>query len=278
GFVWDESGYVVTNAHVLSGSNGASVRLPGGRAIEARVVGVDERHDLAVLQVPSMGGMRPFELGRSADLQVGQNVYAIGNPFGLDFTLTTGVVSALGRDVPGQNGVTIRSAIQTDAAINPGNSGGPLLDSSGRLIGVNTAIFSPSGASAGIGFAIPVDAVRRVVPQLIARGRYSPPALGVSGDPRADAILRSSGQPPGVVVLGVLPGGPAEAAGLQPAQMTANGFVPGDVIEAIDGEPVATLDDLLAQLDRHVPGDRVTLRLRNGRDRRDVAIELAAGG
>ncbi|MEM7489900.1 MAG: trypsin-like peptidase domain-containing protein, partial [Pseudomonadota bacterium] len=277
GFVWDEAGYVVTNAHVLSGADAASVRLPGGRAVDARVVGMDERHDLAVLQVASMGGMRPFPLGRSADLQVGQKVFAIGNPFGLDFTLTTGVVSALGRDVPGQSGITIRSAIQTDAAINPGNSGGPLLDSSGRLIGVNTAIFSPSGASAGIGFAIPVDVVRRVVPQLIERGRYAPPALGVSGDPRADAILRAQGAPPGVVVLDVIPGGPAEAAGLRPAEMTATGFVPGDVIEAIDGARVATLDDLLAELDRHDPGDEVTLLLRNGGDRREVSLSLVSG-
>jgi S1-C subfamily serine protease len=277
GFVWDDEGHVVTNAHVLRGATSATVRLPGGRAVQARLIGTDDRHDLAVLRVPEMA-MRPLPLGRSADLQVGQFVFAIGNPFGLDFTLTTGVVSALGRDVPGERGLVIRGAIQTDAAINPGNSGGPLLDSAGRVIGVNTAIFSPSGASAGIGFAVPVDAVRRVVPQLIARGRYAPPALGISGDPRFDAMLRASGAPPGVVVMDVLPGGPAAAAGLRPARMTEDGFVPGDVIEAVDGERVGTLDDLLAVLDRREVGDEVMLTLRGRRGTREVAVPLVAGG
>jgi S1-C subfamily serine protease len=223
-------------------------------------------------------GMRPLPLGRSADLAVGQTVFAIGNPFGLDFTLTTGVVSALGRDVPGERGVVLRGAIQTDAAINPGNSGGPLLDSAGRVIGVNTAIFSPSGASAGIGFAVPIDAVARVVPQLISRGSYAPPALGVSGDARADAMLRASGAPPGVVVLDVAPGGPADRAGIRAAEMTPRGFVPGDVIEAVDGEAVATLDDLLAVLDRRRVGQEVTLTLRDGTRRREVTVALTAGG
>ncbi|MEM9795855.1 MAG: trypsin-like peptidase domain-containing protein [Pseudomonadota bacterium] len=276
GFVWDAGGHVVTNAHVLEGARGATVRLPGGRAVSARLVGADRRHDLAVLQVPGMG-MRPLPVGTSADLQVGQNVFAIGNPFGLDFTLTRGIVSALDRDLRVERDLTIRGLIQTDAAINPGNSGGPLLDSAGRLIGVNTAIFSPSGANAGIGFAVPVDVVSRVVPQLIARGRYAPPALGVTGDRRADQLLRASGAPPGVVILDVAPDGPAARAGLQPARMTENGFVPGDVIEAIDGNPVADLDALLSELDRREAGDVVTLRLRQGQVRRDVQLTLSEG-
>ncbi|WP_374213585.1 S1C family serine protease [Jannaschia sp. LMIT008] len=276
GFVWGE-GYVVTNAHVVENATGASVRLPGGRAVRARLVGTDRRNDLAVLRVPGMG-MRPLPLGTSADLAVGQNVFAIGNPFGLDFTLTRGIVSALDRDLPVDRALTIRGLIQTDAAINPGNSGGPLLDSAGRLIGVNTAIFSPSGANAGIGFAVPVDVVARVVPQLIARGTYAPPALGISGDARADALLRANGLPPGVMVLEVLPGGPAARAGLEPARVTADGIVPGDVIEALDGTRVERLDGLLAELDRHAVGDRVTLTVRRGDDRREVEVTLAEGG
>ncbi len=277
GFVWGTDGHVVTNAHVVRGAVGATVRLPGGRAVSARLVGVDDRHDLAVLQVPGMGQMQPLPLGRSADMQVGQSVYAIGNPFGLDFTLTTGIVSALEREIPVRPDLKIRGVIQTDAAINPGNSGGPLLDSQGRVIGVNTAIFSPSGASAGIGFAVPVDTVKRVVPQLIERGRYAPPALGITGDPRADALLRSNGQPPGVIVLDVIEGGPAALAGLEPAQVTRAGLVPGDVIEAIDGASVDRLDELLAELDTKMAGDTVVLTLRNGRTRRDVEIVLAPG-
>nr|WP_311200395.1 trypsin-like peptidase domain-containing protein [Jannaschia sp. W003] len=273
GLIWDAVGHVVTNAHVIEGATSASVQLADGRAFRARLVGQDRRHDLAVLKIDGLD-LRPLPVGTSADLAVGQKVFAIGNPFGLDQSLTTGVVSALGRDVPGEAGITIRGAIQTDAAINPGNSGGPLLDSAGRLIGVNTAIYSPSGASAGIGFAVPVDAVARVVPQLVARGRYRPPAIGISGDPRADAMLRASGQAPGVMVLDVVPGGPADRAGIEPAQVTARGVIPGDVIEAVDGVPVAGLDGLLAQLDRRAVGDAVTLRVRSGRRTRDVEVAL----
>ncbi|MCK0166488.1 trypsin-like peptidase domain-containing protein [Jannaschia sp. S6380] len=277
GFVWGDGGHVVTNAHVIEGATGATVRLPGGRALQARLVGVAPRHDLAVLRVNGMRGMRALPLGTSGDLQVGQKVFAIGNPFGLDFSLTTGIVSALDRELPGARGVTIRGLIQTDAAINPGNSGGPLLDSAGRLIGVNTAIYSPSGASAGVGFAVPADTVARVVPQLIARGRYRPPSLGIQGDPRADALLRANGADPGVLVLDVIAGGPAEAAGIAPARLTPAGLIPGDVIEAIDGAEVASLDDLLAELDRKAVGDTVRLRLRNGDDRREVEVALGPG-
>src|SRR6056297_2499131 len=187
GLVWDDRGHVVTNHHVVAGASSATVRLADGRAFGATAVGASPAHDLAVLRI-GVGVDRPdpIPIGESASLSVGQTVIAIGNPFGLDWTLTTGVVSALDRTLPRRQGPAIERLIQTDAAINPGNSGGPLLDSAGRLIGVNTAIFSPSGASAGIGFAVPVDTVNRVVPQLIATGRYSPPQIGVVTDPTVD--------------------------------------------------------------------------------------------
>lgn len=220
GFVWDELGHVVTNNHVIAGASRAVVRLADGRAFSARLVGRAPEHDLAVLHIGVATG-RPSALpiGTSSDLRVGQSVFAIGNPFGLDWTMTPGIVSALGRELPGDGGPPIRGLIQTDAAINPGNSGGPLIDSAGRLIGVNTAIFSPSGGSAGIGFAVPVDTVNRVVPQLIARGNYTPPRLGILFDPRVDSMLAQSGAS-GVLVLGVDPKSPAAHAGLIPARIT----------------------------------------------------------
>lgn len=175
GFVWDELGHIVTNHHVVEGASGATVRLADGRSYRAMLVGSDPANDLAVLRIGVAIGRPPnLPIGSSSDLRVGQNVFAIGNPFGLDWTLTTGVVSALDRDLPRRGGRPIRGLIQTDAAINPGNSGGPLLDSAGRLIGVNTAIYSPSGANAGVGFAVPVDVVNRVVPALIARSSPLP--------------------------------------------------------------------------------------------------------
>jgi S1-C subfamily serine protease len=275
GFVWDGAGHIVTNAHVVAGATRANVLLPDGRSFEAELIGSNARHDLAVLRIPARG-LAPLAVGTSADLQVGQKVFAIGNPFGLDFTLTTGVVSALERELPGERGVAIQGLVQTDAAINPGNSGGPLLDSAGRLIGVNTAIYSPSGASAGIGFAVPVDAVARVVPQLIARGRYSAPVLGIVADPRADAVLARSGRA-GVLILDVEAGGPAARAGLEPAEMTRGGVVPGDVIVAVEGRDLRDVNDLRAVLDERAPGDVVTVLVERGGDRREVEVELAAG-
>ncbi len=215
-------------------------------------------------------------MGSSRDLLVGQRVYAIGNPFGLDQTLTTGVVSALDREIESFNQRTIRGVIQTDAAINPGNSGGPLLDSAGRLIGVNTPIASPSGASAGIGFAIPVDEVNRIVPRLIRDGRYVRPALGVTAGPAA--LQRALNLPKGVALLQVAGSGPAARAGLQAFRRGANGdVVGGDVITAVNDEPVADLDQMLAQLERHQPGDSVTLSVwRNGQTRKQRVV-LASG-
>ena len=278
GFIWDAQGHVVTNNHVIEGATGALVRLADGRAYPARLVGTAPEHDLAVLRIDAGAEKAlPLAVGVSETLRVGQSVFAIGNPFGLDWTLTTGIVSALDRELPGERGGAIRGLIQTDAAINPGNSGGPLLDSARRLIGVNTAIYSPSGSSAGIGFAVPVDTVNRVVPQLIATGRYAPPTLGVVHDPRGDAMLARAGLM-GVMVLEVTPGSPAAAAGLRPARITADGRLAlGDVIQTLDGVAVEDSEDLRAALDRRRAGETVRLGLlREGRDT-EVTVTLAAG-
>ncbi|MDH4060713.1 MAG: trypsin-like peptidase domain-containing protein, partial [Aquincola sp.] len=229
--------------------------------------------DLAVLKIAApKAKLPPIAIGSSRDLLVGQRVYAIGNPFGLDQTLTTGIVSALNREIESFNGRTIRGVVQTDAAINPGNSGGPLLDSAGRLIGVNTQIASPSGASAGIGFAIPVDEVNRIVPRIIRDGRFVRPAIGITaGPPELANALRL---PRGVAVVQVGSGTPAARAGLQAFRRGDRGdVVPGDVITAINDEPVADLDDMLSALEKHQPGDNVTLTLwRNGSTRKQAVV------
>jgi S1-C subfamily serine protease len=280
GFLWDARGHVVTNAHVLEGASAALVRLADGSSWPAELVGTDPRNDLAVLRIAPDADMPPaLAVGTSDDLQVGQKVFAIGNPFGFDFTLTTGIVSALGRELPAERGFAIRGLIQTDAAINPGNSGGPLLDSAGRLIGVNTAIYSPTGGSAGIGFAVPVDTVNRVVPQLIETGRYAPPSLGIEVDPQINEMAARQGVE-GVLVLGIFPGSPADAAGLEPARFLPDGrIVPGDIIVRIDDVAVPSVADLLAELERREIGDRVSVTvLRNGRQARvEVTLEAAAG-
>lgn len=276
GFFWGDEGHIVTNAHVIQRAVRADIHMADGRVLPARLVGAAPQYDLAVLQVDLDGTTaEPLENGNSGDLRVGQSVLAIGNPFGLDWTLTTGIVSALEREIPIGNGV-IEGLIQTDAAINPGNSGGPLLDSSGRLIGVNTAIFSPSGASSGIGFAVPVDLVKRVVPQLIANGVYRPPVLGVRFDPRINELARQNGIE-GVVILSVEPGGPAEAAGLRAAQRGRNGgLLPGDVIQQVNTRRIASGDDLSAALDDYEAGDEVTLSVWYAGETRDVNVRLAS--
>jgi S1-C subfamily serine protease len=234
-------------------------------------VGAFPERDLAVLRIEApKDKLPPLAVGTSRDLIVGQRVYAIGNPFGLDQTLTSGIVSALNREIESFNDRTIRGVIQTDAAINPGNSGGPLLDSAGRLIGVNTQIASPSGASAGIGFAIPVDEVNRIVPRLIRDGKFVRPAIGISAGP--PGLSQALKLPRGVALVGVGRGTPAEKAGLQPFRRGSRGeVVAGDVITAIDDQSVADLDDVLSQLERHQPGDTVTLTLwRSGQTRRQA--------
>jgi len=276
GFLWDEHGHLVTNYHVIRGASSAKVTLSDQTSYDATLVGVDPDRDLAVLRIAApREKLTPVPMGASRDLQVGQTVYAIGNPFGLDQTLTRGIVSALNREIESMTQRTIRGAIQTDAAINPGNSGGPLLDSAGRLIGVNTSIFSPSGGSNGIGFAIPADEVNRVVPQLIKHGRVVRPALGLTaGSEQLRQVLRL---PKGVVLIGLRPGGGAQRAGLTPFMRGRDGrIVGGDVITAVDGTPVTDLDGLLGELEERQIGDKVTLTVWNGGKTRQVQAQLGS--
>ena len=275
GFIWDEQGRVVTNYHVIRGAQEAVVRLADQRSFRARLVGASPEHDIAVLQVDVPSELPPpIPIGSSAELRVGQTVLAIGNPFGLDHTLTTGIVSALNRTVENESGGDIDNVIQTDAAINPGNSGGPLIDSAGRLVGINTMIFSPSGAYAGIGFAVPVDTINRVVPRLIGYGRYVRPTLGISADDEVGRRL--IGEEEGVPVLGVTAGSPAQRAGLRAWEMTSAGRVrAGDVIEAVDGRPVENFAELVSVLDAHEFGDRITLTVR--RSERSVEVPITLG-
>ena len=267
GFLWDDAGHVVTNYHVIQDGNGADVTLSNHETYPATLVGTAPAYDLALLKINTQASkLRPIPIGTSADLQVGQKVFAIGNPFGLDQTLTTGIVSALGRTIQGISGRAIEDVIQTDAAINPGNSGGPLLDSAGRLIGVNTAIFSPTGTSSGIGFAVPVDTVNRIIPQLLAEGKVSRPYLGVQvSDPMSEQVLGRRGVP-GVLILGVEADSPADRAGLRGVQQTAEGLIVGDIIQGAAGKPVRRVDELFAILERHKPGQTLRLEvLRNGK-------------
>ncbi|XCV40846.1 trypsin-like peptidase domain-containing protein [Methylococcus sp. ANG] len=279
GFIWDEAGHVVTNYHVVEGASGATVKLADGRDYKAALVGASKAHDLAVLRIDvGVGALIPVPIGVSHDLKVGQKVFAIGNPFGLDWSLTTGIVSALDRSLTEETGVTIEHLIQTDAAINPGNSGGPLLDSAGRLVGINTAIYSPSGAFSGVGFAVPVDTVNRVVPQLIGRGQYIRPALGIAVDEGLNQRAVQRLGITGVLVLKVNPGSAAEAAGLRGATLLSDGrLIPGDIILAVEGRPVDSVGKLSALLDDYQIGQKVRLSVRRGETEMDVAVQLQAG-
>jgi S1-C subfamily serine protease len=261
GFIWDDRGHVVTNYHVVEGARSAHVRLADQRTYDAVLIGASPEHDIAVLRIDVPVGLpRPLAVGTSEDLKVGQKALAIGNPFGLDYTLTTGVISALDRSIQAEDGRSIDHLIQTDAAINPGNSGGPLIDSAGRLIGMNTAIFSPSGAFAGIGFAVPVDAVNRVVPDLIAHGRYLRPTIGITADDDISARLLERLGVEGVVILRVEPGSAADRAGLEGTGVTSDGdVIVGDVILALDGKPVTEVGELIDLLENYSIGDRVEL-------------------
>jgi S1-C subfamily serine protease len=277
GFVWDAAGHIVTNFHVIQEGSGARVTLLDQSSWPAKLVGAFPDRDLAVLKIDApRDKLPPIPIGTSRDLQVGQRVFAIGNPFGLDQTLTTGIVSALNREIESFNNRSIRGVVQTDAAINPGNSGGPLLDSAGRLIGVNTQIASPSGASAGIGFAIPVDEVNRVVPRLIRDGRITRPALGISA--ASEQIHRALRLPEGVALVQVNPNGPAGKAGLQAFSRARDGrILAGDVITAINDEPVASLDDMLTALEKRQPGERVQLSVWRAGQTRKASAVLAGG-
>ncbi|MEM9070441.1 MAG: trypsin-like peptidase domain-containing protein [Myxococcota bacterium] len=275
GFLWDDQGHVVTNYHVIAGADAARVTLADQSVWPAQLVGAHPAKDLAVLRIRAQGDqLRPLPIGRSDDLQVGQHVFAIGNPFGLDHTLSAGVISGLGREIMSIGRRPIQGVVQTDAAINPGNSGGPLLDSSGRLIGVNTAIYSPSGTNAGIGFAVPVDTVNDVVPQLISKGRVQRPGLGVQID---EGQLAQRLGLRGALVLGVVRGSGAAQAGIIPTRrdQRTGGIILGDLIVAVDDEPVTDNLDLYRVLDRHEVDDVVRLSVIRNNQPIELSVQLS---
>jgi len=276
GFIWDEQGYVVTNFHVIQNASRLTVTLQDGTAHEARVVGVAPDQDLAVLHIDAPDAeLHPITAGDSSQLEVGRKVIAIGNPFGLDATMTVGVVSALGREINSITRRRIRDVIQTDAAINPGNSGGPLLNSLGQLVGVNTAIYSPTGASTGIGFAIPVNTVKSIVPELIEHGRVQTPALGVALlPPRQATYYRERLGIEGVIILDVIDGLAPERAGMRGLSETSSGLALGDIITHVDGVRVRDEDDLVTVLEGKSAGDVVEVITRRDNQQRRYEIEL----
>ena len=273
GFFWDDQGHIVTNFHVIYQADRIEVVLSDKESYEAKIIGMSPEHDLAVLKIKAPASLlKPIPIGNSKTLKVGQKALSIGNPFGLDYSLTTGVISALGRSMRTIGGRSISDVIQTDAAINPGNSGGPLLDSSGNLIGVNTLIYSPSGASAGIGFAIPVDIVKRVVPQLIKYGKVKRVGMGISLVP--DYIRARLGNK-GALIADVQPGSSAQKAGLNPTRRNVYGeIIYGDVITQINDKDIETNDDLMQALDDKKDQDKVSLTLRQGQKTRTINIIL----
>jgi len=276
GFVWDDHGHIVTNFHVIQHGNATRVTMADGSAWIASLVGHAADKDVAVLKIEAPAALlTPIVVGSSSNLVVGQHVMAIGSPFGLDQTLSTGVISGLGREIMSVGGRPIQGVVQTDAAINPGNSGGPLLDSAGKLIGVNTAIFSPSGASAGVGFAVPVNTVQSIVEQLIQHGRVVRPGLGVVVD-EGDLAVRARVR--GALILLVKPGSPAAAAGIEPTRrdMRSGAIVLGDVIVEIDGETIADHLDLFRVLDRKAVGETISVGILRGTSRISVRLTLVA--
>jgi S1-C subfamily serine protease len=278
GFIWDNQGRVVTNYHVvermLRSGGSAEVTLYNQKSYTAKVVGVYPDKDIAVLLIGAPASdLQPIPIGQSDKLKVGQRAFAIGNPFGLDQTLTTGIISALGREIKSVTERPIKNVIQTDAAINPGNSGGPLLDSAGRLIGVNTAIYSPSGTSAGIGFAIPVDEVNQVVPQLIRDGKVTRPSLGVQV--AADQLAKQL-HARGALVMRVVPGSAADKAGLRATRRDEDGIRLGDEIVAINGQPITKATDLFALLEQQKVGATVKLKIVRDDEETEVPVALGA--
>jgi S1-C subfamily serine protease len=272
GFIWDERGHIVTNYHVVQGGEKFSVSLSDGTTYDAALVGVEPRKDLAVLRIETNAKLRPVQLADSHHLLVGQKVLAIGNPFGLDSTLTTGVISALGREIESIAGTRIEDVIQTDASINPGNSGGPLLDSHGRVIGITTAIYSTSGASAGIGFAVPAATIARLVPQLIEFGHVKWAGLGVQVLP--DHIAAQWGIV-GVIVRDVQPDSPAAKAGLRSLEVDRLGNPRGfDVITRVEGQEVTSLVDLVGVLEHYEPGNKVKVEFERDDEKHEAEIEL----
>ncbi len=274
GFIWEETGYIVTNFHVIQGAAAAEVTLAGEKSgYNAQLVGAFPEMDLAVLKINTNGKkLRALPVGNSSELKVGQKVFAIGNPFGLDQTLTTGIISALDRELPSDTGVVLKNLVQTDAAINPGNSGGPLLDSAGRLIGVNTAILSPNGVSSGIGFAIPVDEVNRIVPQLIRNGKVTRPVMGITL--ASDQTAKDNGIE-GLVITAVSPKGPAAKAGMVGLRSSPGGRATvGDIIKECEGTPLKRVRDLHDILAKKTPGDTILIKVERDGEIRDIKISL----
>ena len=277
GIVWDDAGHIITNFHVVEGGRRFVVSFHGMRdPVPAQVIGTAPEYDLAVLRVDvPRSVLQPIDVGRSEDLRVGQTVMAIGSPFGLDHTLTVGVVSALGRQLETTRGRRIEDVIQTDAAINPGNSGGPLLDSAGRLIGVNTAIPSQTKSNAGIGFAIPVDTVNWVVTELIARGHITRPALGIKGISTSHQYIANYQLRPGILVIEAVPGGPAHQAGIRDGGQNE---LDGDIIFEVAGKSVRSIADLRAVLESRSPGEKVEVKFVRGEQGLKTTVTLAAPG
>lgn len=274
GFIWDDQGRVVTNYHVISDANRIQVTMSDNSVWKAVLIGAAPDKDLAVLQIDAPRHLlKPIPIGESRNLLVGQKVFAIGNPFGLDQTMTSGIISALGREIKAITGRLIRGMIQTDAAINPGNSGGPLLDSAGRLIGVNTAIYSPSGAYAGIGFAVPVEEVNQVIPQLIRHGKLIRPGIGAT---LADIRLAQRLGLKGALILNIEEDGPAHKAGLHSTVQRGNEIILGDIISEIAGRKVLSYDDIRTELERFQVGEDVAITIiRDGRPIK-VTLRLSA--
>jgi S1-C subfamily serine protease len=274
GFVWDDQGHIVTNFHVINQGDKYMVSLPDQRQVEATLVGRDPTKDIAVLKLGErVAGLAPVTIGTSRDLQVGQKVIAVGNPFGFDHTVTKGIVSALGRSMPGAGGFTIRDMIQTDASINPGNSGGPLLDSAGELIGMNTVIVSPSGASSGVGFAVPVDTIKKIVPQIIQFGKVTRPDIGGISFVRDEVAQRAGIK--GAIILEVARPSQAYDLGLRGLYRdTVGRLLIRDVITGVDAAKVESYDDLFGALDGYKIGDKVTLTVSKEGKERKVQIRL----
>ncbi|WP_339132703.1 MAG: trypsin-like peptidase domain-containing protein [Candidatus Electrothrix sp. GW3-4] len=274
GFIWDKEGRIVTNYHVIADASRIEVTLADHSTWKAALVGAAPDRDLAVLQITApRDKLRPIMVGESQDLLVGQKVFAIGNPFGLDQTLTTGVVSALGREIKSVTNRIIHNVIQTDAAINPGNSGGPLLDSAGRLIGVNTMIYSPSGANSGVGFAVPVHEVNRVVPQIIRHGKMFRPGLGISVAPQS--VVRELNLE-GILILNVAAGSSAEKAGLRGTKQVWGGLILGDIILGINGVRLKDYNQLRDEVEKHQVGETVTLTLLRDNHQIEISVPLEA--
>ena len=276
GFIWDKEGHIITNYHVIDGASSAKVKLHNGKSYQAKLVGVYPRRDIAVLQIDAPSSeLKPVKVGKSSDLKVGQSVYAIGNPFGLDWTMTKGIVSALNRKVPSGDGIMMSGAIQTDAAINPGNSGGVMLNSSGEVVGVNSAIYTPSGGSVGIGFAIPIDLVKRVVDKLIKYGKYIKPSIGIETDERVNRYLKETLGIKGVAILGLIRGSDAMKKGLISANFYSDGTIDfGDIIVGVDGKKIESIYGLEDILERKKIGERVELQILRGQKRLNIPIKL----